>query len=77
MLWLGAHALGEGQGEAKLSSEKLFVSRKAEEGQGSAISKWCFQKILVLVCQMEESKQNTWMGVNSFTEEGESPVLPG
>jgi hypothetical protein len=29
---------------------------------GSVISKWCFQKILVLVVQIEESKQNTWMG---------------
>jgi hypothetical protein len=28
----------------------------------NVIGKWCIQKILVLVFQMGESKQNTWMG---------------
>jgi hypothetical protein len=29
------------------------------ENYGSVIGKWCFQKLLALVFQMEESKQNT------------------
>jgi hypothetical protein len=28
----------------------------------SVIGKQCFQKFLVLAFQMEESKQNTWVG---------------
>jgi hypothetical protein len=43
------------------------------------IGKWCFQKILVLVLRMEESKQNTWMGWGrtALLREEESPSLPG
>jgi hypothetical protein len=45
----------------------------------NVIGKWCFQKILVLAFQMEESKQNTWMGWGRIAslKKGESPVLPG
>jgi hypothetical protein len=45
----------------------------------SVISSRCFQKILVLVFQMEESKQNTRMawGRIALLWEGELPILTG